>query len=66
MQKTTTAQTFRGKNLLVSPFFSNFASDMPFPIHLDILDFISKLKVYDALINRLILTPKVKHLFSYR
>ncbi len=42
MQKTTTAQTFRGKNLLVSPFFSNFASDMPFPIHLDILDFISK------------------------
>ena len=28
--------------MLVSPFFSNFASDMPFPIHLDILDFISK------------------------
>lgn len=35
-------QRFNDKNLYNSHNFSNFASDMPFPIDLNILDFISK------------------------
>ncbi len=37
-----TDQTFSMKNLLISVIFSNFAFVMPFPIHLDILNFIFK------------------------
>ncbi len=37
-----TGQTFSLKNLLISFIFSNFAFVMPFPIHIDILNFIFK------------------------
>lgn len=40
--KKKTDQRFNGKNLYNSYKFSNFASIMPFPIHIDILDFIFK------------------------